>query len=75
MSDTASTTGPAASVAAPAEPGPVEKAAELAAAELDATIAAIEHRLTAWAADAGAALAALSGKVTGTAVDLSLIHI
>ncbi|WP_051533091.1 cache domain-containing protein [Arthrobacter sp. 9MFCol3.1] len=70
MSDTASTTGPAtASVAAPAEPGPVEKAAGLAAAELDATIAAIEHRLTAWAADAGAALAALSGKVTGTAVD------
>jgi len=74
MSDTASTTGPAtasvaASVAAPAEPGPVEQAAGLAAAELDATIAAIEHRLTAWAADAGAALAALSGKVTGTAVD------
>lgn len=70
MSDTTSTAGPSAGQAKPgpaelAEPGP----AELAAAELDATIAGIEHRLTAWAADTGASLAAMSGKVTGTAVD------
>ena len=70
MSETTSTAGPtAASMAAPAEPGAVGKAAQLAAAELDATIAGIEHRLTEWAADTGAALAAMSGKVTGTAVD------
>ena len=70
MSETTSTTGPTtASMAAPAEPGAVGKAAQLAAAELDATIAGIEHRLTEWAADTGAALAAMSGKVTGTAVD------
>lgn len=70
MSETTSTTGPTtASMAAPAEPGAVGKAARLAAAELDATIAGIEHRLTEWAADTGAALAAMSGKVTGTAVD------
>lgn len=70
MSETTSTAGPtAASMAAPAEPGAVEKAAQLAAAELDATIAGIEHCLTEWAADTGAALAAMSGKVTGTAVD------
>lgn len=55
-------TGPS---AAPAGPG----SAERAAAELDATIAGIEHRLADWAAAAGAALAAMSGKVTGTAVD------
>ncbi|MCI9871229.1 cache domain-containing protein [Arthrobacter humicola] len=70
MSETTSTAGPTtASMAAPAEPGDVGKAAQLAAAELDATIAGIEHRLTEWAADTGAALAAMSGKVTGTAVD------
>ena len=70
MSETTSTAGPTtASMAAPAEPGAVGKAAQLAAAELDATIAGIEHRLTEWAADTGAALAAMSGKVTGTAVD------
>ena len=70
MSETTSTTGPTtASMAAPAEPGAVGKAAQLAAAELDATIAGIEHRLTEWAAYTGAALAAMSGKVTGTAVD------
>ncbi|SDL16486.1 hypothetical protein SAMN04487916_106147 [Arthrobacter sp. ov407] len=70
MSDTTSTAGPS---AGQAEPGPAERAepgpAELAAAELDATIAGIEHHLAAWAADTGAALAAMSGKVTGTAVD------
>ena len=70
MSETTSSTDPTtASMAAPAEPGAVGKAAQLAAAELDATIAGIEHRLTEWAADTGAALAAMSGKVTGTAVD------
>ena len=70
MSETTSTAGPTtASMAAPAEPGAVGKAAQLAAAELDATIAGIEHRLTEWAAYTGAALAAMSGKVTGTAVD------
>ncbi|MGO4805921.1 cache domain-containing protein [Arthrobacter sp. 2MCAF15] len=56
---------PAAPPAAVAGPGPAERAA----AELDATIAGIERRLTVWAADTGAALAAMSGKVTGTAVD------
>ena len=66
MSETTSTAGPSAASAAPV---PVEKAAEQAAAELDATIAAIEHRLAAWAAETGAALAAMSGRVTGTAVD------
>lgn len=40
-----------------------------AAADLDATITGIEHRLAAWAAETGTALAALSTKVTGTAVD------
>ena len=70
MSETTSTAGPtSASMAAPVQPGTVQKAAQLAAAELDATIAGIEHRLTEWAADTGAALAAMSGKVTGTAVD------
>lgn len=39
------------------------------AAGLDAAITGIEARLSAWAGAAGAALAALSGKVTGTAVD------
>jgi len=62
MSETTSTTG---SLAAPAEPGPADRAA----AELDATIAGIEQRLAVWAAETGAALGALSGKVTGTAVD------
>ena len=37
--------------------------------KLDAIIAGIEGRLAAWAAETGTALAALSGKVTGTAVD------
>ncbi|MET3952185.1 cache domain-containing protein [Arthrobacter sp. UYEF36] len=41
----------------------------LHAGELDAAITGIEDRLAAWAADTGAALAALSGRVTGTAVD------
>jgi len=40
-----------------------------AAADLDATITGIEHRLAAWAVETGAALAALSTKVSGTAVD------
>lgn len=40
-----------------------------AAADLDAAITGIENRLTAWAAETGTALAALSAKVTGTAVD------
>jgi hypothetical protein len=66
MSETTST---AASLAAPAAASAEPGTAELAAAELDAIIAGIEHRLTAWAADTGAALAAMSGKVTGTAVD------
>lgn len=66
MSETTSAAGPSAGTSpAPAGPG----SAERAAADLDATIAGIEHRLAAWAADAGAALAAMSGKVTGTAVD------
>jgi len=70
MSETTSTAGPTtAPIAAPAQPGAVQNAAQLAAAELDATIAGIEHRLTEWAADTGTALAAMSGKVTGTAVD------
>jgi hypothetical protein len=62
MSETTSTAGP---LAAPAAPDPAERAA----ADLHATIAGIEHRLATWAAGAGAALGALSGKVTGTAVD------
>lgn len=40
-----------------------------AAADLDAAITGIERRLAAWAAETGTALAALSTKVTGTAVD------
>lgn len=40
-----------------------------AAAALDAAITGIEERLRAWAAETGTALAALSAKVTGTAVD------
>lgn len=40
-----------------------------AAEQIDAAITGIEDRLAAWAAEAGGALAALSGKVTGTAVD------
>ena len=40
-----------------------------AADQIDAAITGIEDRLAAWAADAGEALAALTGKVTGTAVD------
>jgi len=40
-----------------------------AAAELDAVITGIEDRLAAWAASTGAALAALSVKVTGSTVD------
>ena len=39
------------------------------AGELDAALTGIEDRLAAWAADTGTALAALSGRVTGTAVD------
>ncbi|GAA2137966.1 cache domain-containing protein [Arthrobacter humicola] len=71
MSDTTSTAGPSAAgpSAAPAGAGPAQASADRAVAELDSTIAGIEHRLAAWAADAGAALAAMSGKVTGTAVD------
>lgn len=70
MSETTSTASPAAAEAAgPSAARSGSDPAERAAAELDSTIAGIEHRLTAWAADAGAALAAMSGKVTGTAVD------
>lgn len=58
----APTAGP---TVAPAERGYAERAA----AELHGTIAGIEHRLAAWAAETGTALAAMSGKVTGTAVD------
>ncbi|MCB5273663.1 hypothetical protein BJG92_01187 [Arthrobacter sp. SO5] len=59
------TTSPAGLPAAAAQPG----AAGRAAAHLDSTIAGIEHQLAVWAAGTGAALASLSGKVTGTAVD------
>ena len=44
-------------------------AAAKTAAELDAVISGIEAWLSGWAADTGTALAALSGRVTGTAVD------
>ncbi|MDN4645340.1 hypothetical protein [Arthrobacter sp. PsM3] len=40
-----------------------------AAAEIDAAVTGIEDRLTAWAAETGTALAALSARVTGGAVD------
>ncbi len=40
-----------------------------AAAGLDAVITDIESRLTEWATETGTALAALSAKVSGTAVD------
>jgi hypothetical protein len=43
--------------------------ATVPAGDLDAAITGIEDRLAAWAAVAGTALAALSGRVTGTAVD------
>ncbi|WP_445155972.1 cache domain-containing protein [Arthrobacter sp. Hor0625] len=46
-----------------------DAAARAAAAELDAVVVEIETRLAAWAREAGAALAALDGKVSGTAVD------
>ena len=66
MSETISAAGPSAPSPGPAAEG---KAAGQSAAELDETIAGIEYRLAAWAAETGAALAALSGRVTGTAVD------
>jgi hypothetical protein len=78
MSETTSTVGSSADFSAAPAPGPSAGpsaaparpgSAERAAAELDAAIAGIEHRLADWAAVAGAALAAMSGKVTGTAVD------
>ncbi len=62
MSDTTSTAGFS---TASAESGTAERAV----AELDASITGIENRLTEWAADTGTALAAMSGKVTGTSVD------
>ncbi|NUU31581.1 cache domain-containing protein [Arthrobacter sp. C9C5] len=52
-----------------ADSAAADDAARAAACELDAVVVEIESRLSVWAQEAGAALAALDGKVSGTAVD------